>query len=93
LWQPRNQAIEVMISIVYFSMGLIMLLNAKRPESSKLFIDFVILANLLHAVAMMFFLQNEYQLVLDVVSIGLMGIIPLFIYPWGLKSFLVPNSE
>jgi hypothetical protein len=49
------------------------------------------LTNILHALVMLLFITNIYQIIFDVVTIGLMGLIPLLIYPWDLKSFLQEN--
>ncbi|MHA2105716.1 MAG: hypothetical protein ACW981_20000 [Candidatus Hodarchaeales archaeon] len=91
LWQPRNIPVEIMISVLYFSLGIVMVFASKNPGSHKLFIDFVILTNILHALVMLLFITNIYQIIFDVVTIGLMGLIPLLIYPWDLKSFLQEN--
>jgi hypothetical protein len=48
----------------------------------------LILANLIHASIMLVFAQNIYHIILDVIPIGLMGGVPLVIYPWGLRNFL-----
>jgi hypothetical protein len=88
LWQPRNIPTEIMMAGLYLVMGLMMILVAKNPLSQKSFIDFLILANLLHAMIMVVLAQNIYQIILDVIPIGSMGAIPLFIYPWGLRNFL-----
>ena len=88
LWQPRNLPTELMIAGLYLAMGVVMILVAKNPLSQKSFIDFLILANLFHALIMLIFAQNILQILLDVIPIGLMGDIPLIIYPWGLRNFL-----
>jgi hypothetical protein len=65
-----------------------MIFSSKNPGSHKLFIDFIILTNILHALVMLLFITNVYQIVFDVVTIGLMGLIPFLVYPWEVKSFL-----
>ena len=88
MWQPRNIPVEMMISVIYFAMGIIMLCSAGNPLAHKSFLDFVILANIFHASVMVIYAKNLFHLVVDSLSIGLMGIIPLFFYPWGLRKFL-----
>ena len=70
-----------------------MLTAARQPESSKTFLDFVILGNMLHALTMVLFLENFFQLIFDVVTIGAMGLLPLLFYPWKLKKFLKPQNH
>ena len=88
LWQPRNIPTEIMMASIYLAMGIIMILVARNPIKQKAFIDFIILANTLHASVMLFFAQNPAHIVLDVIPIGLMGLLPLLVYPWGLRNFL-----
>ena len=88
IWSPRNIPNEMMISITYFMMGVVMLLIARKPSSHKAFIDFVVIANIFHAAVMAIFAQNIYHIVIDALLIALMGILPLIFYPWGLKKFL-----
>lgn len=88
LWQPRNIPTEVMMASIYLAMGVIMILAARNPIKHKAFIDFVILANTMHAGVMFYFAQNPAHIILDVIPIGLMGLLPLLIYPWGLRNFL-----
>ena len=88
LWQPRNVRVEIMIGTIYFAMGVIMIFSASNPLAHKSFLDFVILANILHAFAMAIYAENFLHIVVDALFIGLMGIVPLFFYPWGLKKFL-----
>jgi hypothetical protein len=80
-----------MISVLYFSFGIFMIIASKNPRTHKLFIDFIIFSNLLHALVMLVYITNIYQIIFDVVTIGLMGLIPLLIYPWDIKSFLQEN--
>jgi hypothetical protein len=49
LWLPRNLPDELMIAGIYVVMGIVMIAAAPDPGKHKAFIDFVILANLLHA--------------------------------------------
>jgi hypothetical protein len=77
-----------MMASIYLAMGIIMILVARNPIKHKSFIDFIILANTLHAGVMFFFAQNTAHIILDVVPIGLMGLLPLIMYPWGVSNFL-----
>ena len=87
LWQPRNQPVEMMISVIYFAMGIIMIFSAGNPLAHKSFLDFVIIANLLHAIVMIVYAKNIFHLIVDAIPIGLMGALPLIFYPWGLSKF------
>lgn len=87
LWQPRNFPVEMMLSSIYFAMGIVMVAAAQNPEAHKSFIDFLILANLVHAIVMLLSAQNWWNII-DVLMIGLLGGLPLFFYPWGLREFL-----
>jgi len=87
LWSPRNIPTELMIGSIYFAMGIIMLMTAKNPLSHKSFVDFVVVANIFHAIVMILFAQNIFHLG-DAALIGLMGVLPLLFYPWSLKNFL-----
>ena len=89
LWQPRNLPTEIMMASLYFSMGVVMVFAARNPENNKAFVDFLIIGNTLHALVMLVTAQNFLQIVLDVLPIGLMGILPLFFYPWGIRNFLI----
>ena len=89
LWQPRNLPTEIMMASLYFSMGIVMVFAARSPEQHKSFIDFIILGNTLHALVMLVAAQNFLQVFLDALPIGLMGILPLFFYPWGVRNFLI----
>ena len=88
LWQPRNLPTEIMMASIYLAMGIIMVLIAKEPLNHKSFIDFVILANLLHALVMLVTAHNLNHIIFDFAPIALMGVIPLLIYPWGIAKFL-----
>jgi len=88
LWHPRNPPTEMMMSVIYFAMGIIMILCAKNPLRHKSFLDFMIIANLLHAIVMAIYAENLFHIIIDTLSIGAMGLIPLFFYPWGIKNFL-----
>ena len=88
LWHPRNLPDELMIAGIYVTMGMVMIVAAPSPRKHKAFIDFVILANLLHATIMAATAQNILQVIVDVVPIGAMGILPLVFYPWGIKNYL-----
>ena len=88
LWHPRNTPTEIMIAGIYFAMGVVMVLTAKKPSNQKSFIDFLILANLVHALIMIITARNIYQIIFDVIPIGLMGLIPLIVYPWNIRNFL-----
>ncbi|MHA2208050.1 MAG: hypothetical protein ACXABV_02670 [Candidatus Thorarchaeota archaeon] len=52
LWQPRNLPTEIMMSSIYFSMGIVMILAAREPSKHKLFVDFLIISNTIHAIIM-----------------------------------------
>ena len=88
LWEPRNLAVEMMMSSIYLAMGIVMVLIARNPLPHKAFIDFLVVANLGHAFVMLIFSENIWQLVFDFGVIALMGALPLFFYPWGLRQFL-----
>ena len=88
LWEPRNFAVEMMMSSIYLAMGIVMVLIARNPLPHKAFIDFLVVANLGHAFVMLIFSENIWQLVFDAGVIALMGALPLFFYPWGLRQFL-----
>jgi hypothetical protein len=82
-----------MIGSIYFAMGLIMLRSAKNPLCHKSFIDFVIMANIFHALVMLIYAEHALQLVLDVGFIGAMGLLPLLCYPWQTGTFLPCNVK
>jgi len=87
LWQPRNLPIEMMLSTIYLAMGIFMIAASKTPLDHKSFIDFLILANLAHALVRLITARNWWHLV-DVVAIGSQGYLPLSFYPWGLREIL-----
>ena len=76
------------MSSIYLAMGIVMVLIAKDPLPHKAFIDFLVIANLGHAFVMLIFTESAWQLLFDVGVIALMGALPLFFYPWGLRQFL-----
>ena len=39
LWHPRNIPTEMMMSVIYLAMGIIMIVCAKSPEKHKSFAD------------------------------------------------------
>lgn len=86
LWHPRNIPDEMMISVIYLSLGIMMLLAAKRPLAHKSLLDFSILGNTLHALVMLFYAENTYHIAIDVSGIALLGLIPLTFYPWGIRN-------
>ena len=86
MWHPRNLPDELMIAGIYVSMGIGMIAAAPDPRTHKAFIDFVILANLVHAAIMTATARSVLQIVVDVVPIAAMGILPLICYPWGIKN-------
>ena len=88
LWTPRNLPTELMVGSLYLAMGIIMLLAARDPLRQQAFVDFVILANLFHAIVMLFYAEKPVHILLDVVFIGSMALIPLLLYPWGIKRLL-----
>jgi hypothetical protein len=92
LWQPRKFPVEMMLSSIYLTMGVVMIAAAQNPVAHKSFIDFLILANLAHAIVMLLFAQNLWHII-DVLAIGLLGGLPLFFYPWGLREFLRYQKE
>lgn len=77
-----------MMAVIYLAMGVVIFRSAKEPQKHKAFIDFLILANLLHSAVMFVAAENVLQILFDAVPIGLMGAIPLLIYPWGIRNFL-----
>lgn len=88
LWEPRNIPNEMMMSGIYFSMGTMMVLTARNFMSQKGFVDFIILANAIHAIIMVMYAKNVIHIVVDAGGIGLMALIPIIIYPWGIRSSL-----
>ncbi len=88
LWHPRNIPDERMISVIYLSMGVLMIAVARRPLAHKSYVDFLVLSNVLHAAVMLLYARNVYHVVVDVAGIGALGLAPLFFYPWGLRKFL-----
>ncbi len=88
LWEPRNIPNEMMMSGIYFSMGTMMVLTARNFKNQKGFVDFIILANAIHAIIMVVYAKNMIHIVVDAAGTGLMAIIPLTIYPWDIKNFL-----
>jgi hypothetical protein len=92
LWEPRNIPTEIMIASLYLAMGVVMVFAARNPEKHKAFVDFLVIANILHALVMVVTAQKMLQIVLDVLPIGAMGILPLVFYPWGLRNFLIQDN-
>ena len=88
LWHPRNVPDEMMLSVLYLAMGVVMVAAARDPMDHKALVDFVVLGNVLHALVMVVYAEHALHIVLDVVGIGAMGVIPLFVYPWGVRRFL-----
>ncbi len=88
MWQPRNIPVEMMMSVIYLAMGIVMVRIAKEPLPHKAFIDFLVLANLAHALVMLIYAQTIWQAIFDAGAIALMGALPLLFYPWGLRQFL-----
>ena len=70
LWHPRNLPDELMIAGIYVTMGIVMIAVAPNPSKHKAFIDFVILANLLHAAIMAATARSILQIVVDVVPVA-----------------------
>ncbi len=91
LWYPRSIATDLMVGSLYMAMGIVMVMIAKSPENHKSFIDFLIVSNNLHAIVMVIFAQKPSHIFIDSGFIGLMGIIPLLLYPWPLRKFLTYN--
>ena len=89
LWHPRNIPDESMISVIYLSMGVLMIAVARKPLAHhKSYVDFLVLSNVLHAAVMLLYARNVYHVVVDVAGVGALGRAPLFFYPWGLRQFL-----
>ena len=88
LWQPRNLATDLMIGSIYLALGISMMRTAAAPENHKGFIDFVVLANVSHAFVMLVFAQKPVHIYLDAGFVAVVGVLPLLLYPWGLKNFL-----
>ncbi|MDH5645528.1 MAG: hypothetical protein OEZ01_05945, partial [Candidatus Heimdallarchaeota archaeon] len=61
---------------------------SKHPENTKSLLDFIIVANILHTLVMLYFSQHPLHIIIDVGGISLIAIIPLLIYPWDRKNFL-----
>lgn len=91
-WTPRNIPYEFMIGGIYIALGIVMVIASKEPLKHKLFIDFSILANLFHAVVMIYFglVDQPSHLYGDVLWISALWLVPLFYYPWKLNTFLRP---
>ena len=87
LWAPRNIPTEIMMSSIYFAIGIIMILCSRNPLSHKSFIDFIVIANILHAIVMIVYAENLMHIG-DALIIGAIGVLPLLFYPWGLRNFL-----
>lgn len=87
LWHPRNLPMELMISAIYISLGIVMLFAVKKPLKHKALVDFIILSNILHTLVMLIYQQSTFHMI-DVVLIGVLGVVPLIIYPWGHRNFL-----
>lgn len=92
-WTPRNRPHEFMIGGIYIAMGIMMILAAQEPRKHKLFVDFIILGNFLHAVVMIIFgiIDQPAHLVGDVLWISVLWILPLVFYPWGLQKLMRPS--
>lgn len=88
MWQPRNIPVEMMMSSIYLAMGVVMIRVANNPTSHKGLVDFLIVANLAHAIVMLIYAENILHILFDFGAIALMGGVPLLFYPWGVKSFL-----
>lgn len=88
LWHPRNMPTEMMVSVLYFAMGIVMIRCAKNPFKHQSFLDFLVIGNCLHAAVMIIFADNLFHIGIDSMAIGLMGLLPLLIYPWGIRNFL-----
>ena len=88
LWQPRNLPTDLMVGSLYLAMGIGMVCIARTVEKHKGFIDFIVMANVFHAVIMIVFAQKPIHIYLDAGFIGLMGLLPLLVYPWGVANFL-----
>ena len=82
LWQPRSLATDLMVGSLYLALGIVMVSAAKRPEQHKALIDFIILSSLLHGAVMVVFAQQPLHIAIDALFLGLMGLIPLWAYPW-----------
>lgn len=93
LWAPRNLPDELMISSIYLAMGIAMIAAARQPDGRKAFVDFLIVANLFHALVMTLMAQHLWQILLDALPIALMGTMPLVFYPWGIQNFLVQRRR
>lgn len=69
-------------------MGIVMIRGAKDPFSQKGLFDFLIVANLAHAIVMFIYSENSLHILFDAGTIFLMGSLPLLFYPWGMRCFL-----
>jgi hypothetical protein len=87
LWRPRNLPTELMVGSLYFAMGIMMLVTARQPMRHKAFLEFTIQGNIMHAIVMAAFAEKTIQLVVDAAFIGLMGLVLLALYPWGIRAF------
>ena len=87
MWEPRNIPNEMMMAGIYFSMGIVMVFTARNIKKNKGFIDFIILANAVHAIVMAIYAKNIIHIV-DAGGIGLMAMIPVIVYPWGIRNYL-----
>lgn len=88
LWTPYNFATDLMVGSIYLAIGVVMVSISKEPMRHKGFIDFLILANLLHASVMVIWAQKASHVYIDAVFIGETGVVPLILYPWSLSNFL-----
>lgn len=78
---------------IYFAMGIVMVFAARDPQKHKAFVDFLVIANILHAMVMLIASQSLIQIFLDAIPVGAMGFLPLLFYPWGLRNFLLRNGS
>ncbi|MFW9799810.1 MAG: hypothetical protein ACFFD9_05205 [Candidatus Thorarchaeota archaeon] len=93
LFLPRNLPTEIMMTSIYFSMGIVMILAARAPTEHKLFVDFLVLSNIIHSAIMILFAQNILHIVVDAGLIGIMGVLPLCFYPWRLRNLFQPHAS
>ncbi len=91
-WTPRNVPYELMITAITIAQGFVMLLITRNPLKHKAFIDFLILANTMHAIVMGISFQNLFHFI-GVAAVGSTGLLPLVFYPWGLKNFLLTQQD
>lgn len=84
-WQPPHPAFERMITAIYASLGLFMLLAARRPRRYLPIIDFAIVSSAVHGLAMLpdawHDPENRLHLATDIPALLLLALVLLLLRP------------